>query len=176
MNKTLKQIQSTVFSFLGTALEVTSPIQSLHTFSTEDVPVSAGSAGDIYPICGISPLVSASKEATPAFFSLIETGQKDYEYLLLLNPVITGATPIYSPVPASDSIGAALSTPGDAVLSYDRYAFGGYTKGGGAAGETKISLPPSEPLAPGDSLWLCARSFANNADFLGSLSWTEQEG
>ena len=148
--------------------------------SNQTTQVEAATAGTIHALCGIR-LNASHLDAVVKIVqkSVLETNAVDYEWMLIINPTIAGAAPTYTQATNSVvdfAVGVAANEVTLGATSVVIIA--GYVKGGKESGATDAGLDTAQLIGSNiagtvDTLWLCARPIAANADFLGSIAWRE---
>ena len=139
--------------------------------------ISAAASGTVYALCGIR-LNASNLDAVAKVISLsvMNTGNGDYEWILIFNPTIAGTAPTFnqetnSPVDFAVGIAANTVTNGTPVIA-------GYVKGGNQSGQSDASLETSQILGSKidgtqDEVWVCVRNVSGTCTMLASIAWRE---
>ena len=171
----LEHICGTVISEGGTQ-----DIGINHSVDNNNTPVVAPTGGTIYALCGIK-LNALHLDGVAKILdkSVLETNTVDYQWMVLFNPVLAGAAPVFTAHDNSFIDTAVGTTVNTVTLGAKTHVLGtGYVKGGKESGAASDTLDSSLLLGSAidgtpDEIWLCVKPLTANADLLGSILWRE---
>jgi hypothetical protein len=150
--------------------------------STGSGDIAASAAGTVYAVLGIRLKTTALGGVVfPRAISLLNSAGDDYEWLLLMNPTISGSPSWSDEVNMSiqsatgDTSGSPSAT---SVTALGHVMDGGYIKAGNQAGSLSAPIKCLRRIGAAidgtrDELWLCVRPLSSNATILGGMSVRE---
>lgn len=139
--------------------------------------VDANSSGTVYALLGIRLKATALDEMVELVTNTVMASTSDnYEWQVLFNPTVAG-TFTYASVNSASSVEVATGATANTVTG-GTVMDGGYVKSAVASGSTSSNLENAVRLGAAidgtpDTIVLCARPLALNADIYGSLTWRE---
>jgi hypothetical protein len=139
--------------------------------------VDANSSGTVYALLGIRLKATALDEMVELVGNTVMASTSDnYEWQVRFNPTVAG-TFTYASANSASSVEVATGATANTVTG-GTVMDGGYVKSAVASGSTSSALENAVRLGSSiggtpDTIVLCARPLAGNADIYGSLTWRE---